>query len=430
MKTKILFAIGLLLLGSCTTKIPKEQSAQLLKAYKQKNYFKLDRLMSEVKTVSGHPNLMLYEATLDNAFNKPEEAIRLITHLLRNYSLHFNDTIFRNLYAMRAQSAAHLQNYKMAYRDNKMILSKYAAVCDSDEIQSLQQDNSLYRYLRNAPKMVITRNSDTRITLKRDMAGLFNIPVNIDNDTSDFIFDTGANISVIDKTLATKYGVKILGDSVKVGNPTGKIINAEVGLLNIRLGNIEIKNAVFLVFPDSALTFAHGAYVIKGIIGFPIMYALQEFTIKNNQVLIIPKTPEKTSIRNFAFDGLTLDIMVQYKNDTLPFNFDSGADRTTLYATFFKKYHDEIIQNCKKTTTRFAGVGSQIKIEAYLLDTARISAGNARGTLDSIYIQTKNLQGASSKYVYGNLGQDYIKQFSNMKINFVSMGISFSGKKK
>lgn len=385
--------------------------------------------MSEVKTVSGHPNLMLYEATLDNVFNKPHEAIRLITHLLRNYSLHFNDTIIRNLYAMRAQSAAHLENYKMAFRDNKMVLSKYAAVCDSDDIQSVKQDNSLYRYLKNTPKMVITRNSDTRITLKKDMAGLFNIPVNIENDTSDFIFDTGANISVIDKTLATKYGVKILGDSVNVGNPTGKTINAEVGLLNIKLGDIDIKNVVFLVFPDSALTFAHGAYVIKGIIGFPIMYALQEFTVKNNQVLIIPKTPEKTSVRNFDFDGLTLDIMVQYKNDTLPFHFDSGADRTALYSTFFKKYHDDIIKNCKKTTTRFAGVGSQVKIDAYLLDSAQISAGNSQGTIDSLYIQTTNLQGASSKYVYGNLGQDYIKQFSEMKINFASMEISFSGKK-
>ncbi len=429
MRTKILFLIALILLGSCATNLPKEQNAQLLKAYKQRNYFKLNRLMSEVKTVSGHPNLMLYEATLDNVFNKPHEAIRLITHLLRNYSLHFNDTIIRNLYAMRAQSAAHLENYKMAFRDNKMVLSKYAAVCDSDDIQSVKQDNSLYRYLKNTPKMVITRNSDTRITLKKDMAGLFNIPVNIENDTSDFIFDTGANISVIDKTLATKYGVKILGDSVNVGNPTGKTINAEVGLLNIKLGDIDIKNVVFLVFPDSALTFAHGAYVIKGIIGFPIMYALQEFTVKNNQVLIIPKTPEKTSVRNFDFDGLTLDIMVQYKNDTLPFHFDSGADRTALYSTFFKKYHDDIIKNCKKTTTRFAGVGSQVKIDAYLLDSAQISAGNSQGTIDSLYIQTTNLQGASSKYVYGNLGQDYIKQFSEMKINFASMEISFSGKK-
>lgn len=429
MKTKIIFFIGLFLLGGCTTKLPNEQNAQLLKAYKQRNYFKLNQLMSEVKSVSGHPELMLYKATLDNAFNKPEEAIRLITHLLRNYPLHFNDTILCNLYAMRAQSDAHLQNYKRAFLDNKTILSKYAGVCDSAEIKSIKQDNSLYQYLVKAPKMTIIRDSSTRIPLKRDMAGLFNIPVNINGDTQNFIFDTGANISVIDKTLATKYGIKILGNKVRVGNPTGKVVEAEVGLLNIRLGNIEIKNAVFLIFPDSALTFAHGAYVIKGIIGFPIMYALKEFTVKNNQFLIIPKTPEKTSIRNFAFNGLTLDIMVQYQNDTLPFHFDSGADRTALYATFFKKYHDDIVKSCKKKTIGFAGVGSRIKIEAYLLDSARIKAGNAHGKLDSLYIQTKNLQGESSKYVYGNLGQDYIHQFSDMKINFVSMGISFSGKK-
>lgn len=430
MKTKILFLIALFLFGGCTNKPTQEQNDQLSKAYEQRNYFELNRLMSEVKSISNNPDLMLYQAAVDNAFNKPTDAIRLINHLLKNYSLNFNDTILRNLYAMRAQSAAHLENYKRAFRDNNIILSKYAVVCDSDEIQSLKQDNSLYRYLVNVPKMIVIKNSDDTIALKRDKAGLFKIPVKVDNDTQDFIFDTGANISVIDKTLATKYGIKILGSKVQVGNPTGKAINAEVGLLNIRLGNIEIKNAVFLVFPDSALTFAQGAFVIKGIIGFPIMYALKEFTVRNNQKLIIPKTPENGQIRNFAFDGLTLDILVQYENDTLPFHFDSGADRTALYATFFKKYHDEIVKSCKKKTVGFAGVGSFIKVEVYLLDSARISAGNAQAKLDSLSVLTRNLQGQSSKYVFGNLGQDYIKQFSDMKINFTSMDISFSGKKK
>lgn len=386
--------------------------------------------MSGIKSVSGNPDLILYEATLDNAFNKPEESIRLINRLLRKYPENFNDTILCDLYAMKAQNAAHLQNYRAAFHNNKIILSRYSAVCSQDEIKSFKQDNSFYQYLVNAPKMTIIKESDSKIPLTRDLAGIFNIPVQINGETEEFIFDTGANISVIDKTLATKYGVKILGDKVNVGNPTGKDVEAEVGLLNLRIGSIEIKNAVFLVFPDSALSFAHGAYVIKGIIGFPIMYAFQEFTVKNNQFLIIPKTAEATTVRNFAFDGLSLDVLVKYENDSLPFQFDSGADRTALYPNFFNKYKSEIVKNCKKRPLKFAGVGSTIEVEAYVMDSAVFAAGNAVAKLDSLYIQTKNLRGEASKYIYGNLGQDYIKQFSDMKINFASMGIDFSGKKK
>jgi len=36
-------------------------------------------------------------------------------------------------------------------------------------------------------------------------------PVTLEKDTLDFVFDTGANFSVIMESLANKYGVKIVG---------------------------------------------------------------------------------------------------------------------------------------------------------------------------------------------------------------------------
>jgi len=414
----------------CTAKLTKEQSSQLLKVYKEKNFFKLDNLMLKIEFNKKNPDLILYRATLDNVFNKPIESIQLINILLNKYPKYYNDSTIRDLYSMRAENALRLQDYFSAYKDDSLIITKYNHVCDSSGIESLKDDISLFRNLSGVPKMEIEKLSDSKISLKRDKAGLYYVPVIINKDTIDFVFDTGANFSVINKTLATKYGVKILGGKVKIGSSTGIKVEAETGLLDIILGSIKIKNVVFVIFPDSALSFSNDAYIIKGIVGFPIMYGLQEFIIRDDKFLVIPQNPEESNSRNFAFDALTPVIMVEYQNDTLSFHFDTGATSTSLYSLFFNKYKTEIIKHCKKINQSFGGAGGYVKSEVYLLDSAIISAGNSQCKLDSLEIIAKDFNGNDVKYFYGSFGQDYIKQFSEMKINFASMNINFTGKKK
>lgn len=197
----------------------------------------------------------------------------------------------------------------------------------------------------------------------------------------------------------------------------------------MKLGKIQIKDSYILIFPDSALSFGNGIYKIKGIIGFPVMYNLQEFVVKDDKFLIIPQKPEVTDNKNLALDNSDPVIMVVYKNDTLPFHFDSGASNTEFYSSFFKKYKKEIVANCKLEKTTFGSAGGAVTSETYIMDTVTISAGNSQCKLDSIRISKNDLMGYDVKYQYGNFGQDYINQFSEMKINFASMNISFADKK-
>jgi clan AA aspartic protease (TIGR02281 family) len=332
---------------------------------------------------------------------------------------------------MRSVNENLLQNYLSAFNDENIILSKYSHVCDSSEIKTRKDDSSNLVNITNVPKMEIIKPIDSKVSLSKDMAGMFNVPVIIDNDTVDFVFDTGASISVITKSLAEKMGIKILTGIDQVETSTGKTVKGEIGLLNFKLGNIKVKNSVFIVFPDSALSFGNGSYKIKGIIGFPIMYAFQEFIIKDNKFLIIPQKPELSDNRNFALDWWSsIVIMVVYKNDTLPFYFDSGANVTTLTSLFFNTYKKEIIRTCRTEKSTTEGVEGATESKIYIIDSINIAAGNSECQLDSLNISTKDLMGNYDKYQYGNLGQDYISKFSEMKVNFASMNISFSNKKK
>jgi predicted aspartyl protease len=429
-KTGFLFFFLFLLQFGCGSKLTVDQSRQLWKNYNEQNYFKLNSCLSKIKFTRNNADLVLFKAKIEHVFNNPTESNELINLLLEKYYKNYNDTILSDLYQMQATNAMRLQDYRNAYIADSIVISKYSKILDSTTLVSLNNDIRIYRILSNQQKMEIIRNKDCTLPLKKDLANLLNIPVILKNDTIDFVFDTGANMSVIDKSHATEYGLKIIGKDIIVGGSTGKYTKAEIGLSDISLGNIHIKNCVFIILPDSDLSFNNGMYKIKGIIGFPIMYALNEFIVKNDSSVIFPLNYDEKIVRNMAFDELYVVAMAVYKNDTLPFHFDSGANTTDLFSSFYKKYKQEITSNCKKETVTIESVGGAVKSEVYILDSAAFTIGNSSYTLKSLNVPTTDMQGNDVKYFYGNLGRDYIKSFSVMKVNFASMQLSFSDKEQ
>jgi hypothetical protein len=284
--------------------------------------------------------------------------------------------------------------------------------------------------MMNAPTMGVDLPADAKASFKRDIAGLFNVSVTIENDSVDFVFDTGASFSVIMESLAKKHGVKIVGGRVRTGTSAGLKVEGRMGLLNFTMGNIDVKNAAVIILADSLLTFSKGAYRIKGVIGFPVIYALKAFSIKDDICLTVPQKPEAASERNLALYGQYLVVRVIARNDTLPFLFDSGNTTTELSSLFFNHYRNEIEKKCTKVKTSTGGAGGATESEAYVLDSLELSAGISHYTLRSMIVQPTDQLGYDMKYFYGNFGQDYINKFSEMKINFTSMNISFLELKK
>lgn len=425
MKRIFAYLIIIVIFSNCSDKLTQDKYAQLIKAYSEQNYFKLDNLMSETKLNKREPTLLLCKAKLDYVFNRPESSNILINKILDKYSAYFNDTIIADLYFMKSNNEDRLQDYENACLNAQLLLEKYSHVYDSSFIREMEDDILIRKTLSGIPKMVIKQDADTRIPIKRDIAGLLNVPVIINNDSTDFIFDTGANKSVIVKSLANKYGARIFLPKINIYGFTGYRFESELCLIDIKIGDITIKNSVFIVLPDSLLSFGNGAYVIKGIIGFPVISALKELIFEDEKFLSIPKEPAQYNLRNFALREANPVILVKYRNDTLPFHFDTGADRTVLFATFLNKYKDEITENYKKLTVKMAGAGGDIETEAYLIDSVMLSAGEAQLQLDSLEVLTELLN-ANQRHVYGNFGQDFIKNFSKMEINFKSMHIKFS----
>ena len=194
----------------------------------------------------------------------------------------------------------------------------------------------------------------------------------------------------------------------------------------MELGSITLTNVVFLVFDDKDLSFPSINYEINGIIGFPVIRALEEIQIikgEEKEKLYIPKRPTDYDINNLVLDEFIPIVKANINGGVSSMNFDTGAQQTSLYSSFFKKYRKDIESTNKQATLQTGGAGGYTSVEGYLLDTVNISIAGSSATIYNIQLFPERL-GETDK-LDGNLGQDYIKQFDTLVISFKYSSVIF-----
>src|SRR5690606_10174435 len=167
---------------------------EIYKLIEQKNFFKArEYYKQKSEDISIEYNLLI-EATLDNAFNNLEASERKIEKLIKQSST-IPDSLMLQLYRLREDNAIKQFRYKEAKEVVKTILSQYKSLLNENEISDLENNGKIWGALENElPQHVIIAN-DNNIPIKKDIAGLSNLNVKVGNDSLDFVFDTGANIS-------------------------------------------------------------------------------------------------------------------------------------------------------------------------------------------------------------------------------------------
>ncbi|MCI0472538.1 MAG: retroviral-like aspartic protease family protein, partial [Ignavibacteria bacterium] len=314
--------------------------------------------------------------------------------------------------------------YKNALSASTILRNKYSRFLDEEEKEDLPDEIALWNALKNEPVQKTKTDGGTTVQMKKDIAGLWNIPVTIGDTTLDFVFDTGANVSVLTESAANKLGIRILGSGIKVGTATDIKVDSKAGICtDMQIGKIVIKNVALLILPDEALTFGP-FYKITGIIGIPVIKALNEITINKDNVLTISNTPVNNICSNFCFEGFTPVIQMIHNSDSLSFIFDSGAMNTMLYKPYYDLYKPEIEKNYELTEIVIGGAGGNRKVKGYHLKGVSLTSGNAAAELIKTSLLIENIKKRNS-YFYGNLGQDFIMQFGELVINYGRMYIEF-----
>ncbi|PLX05449.1 MAG: hypothetical protein C0598_14685 [Marinilabiliales bacterium] len=430
MKSKILYLGLILLVLSCSRPFESKTNWKVFNSLyllsEQQSYFKLKTAYELNKSELSTAHTLYFEAIINRVFNNPEASNQAIENLLKLSEKPLADSLLNNIYQTKLNNHINLYEYGLAASTSEYLQQQYADFNDSIEIENLENELNMWRALASVPKQSVIINSNCVIPMIKDKVGLFNVDVNFGDSTKNLIFDTGANFSAIRRSLVSKLGLKLLESDFYVTAATGLKVASDLAVADeIELGGIICKNVVFLVLNDEDLDFPQVDYYANGAIGFPVIEAFHEIRITKENEIIVPQEPQKYTFNNFALDGLMPVLACLYNNDTLSFQFDTGATNTTLYPLFFKENKTEIENNFEKETFTTGSAGGHFDFEGYVLNHLILQVADSEASLDNVRLHIHKLGNKESNF-HGNFGQDYIKQFDEMVLSFKYSSVLFN----
>lgn len=403
-----------------------ESSTPLDSLLERRHYFQLRQALNAPRQEALPVYRQLYyQAFVHNFFHELSASNRDIDVLLNKYSQQLSDKELGRLLGKKIDNHVKLYEYREAHIASELLLAKYGHTLSDEDRKDVINSDIIWKGLQKVPAQRTRVRKDSRIAYKRDLAGLINIPVQFGNNTYDFVFDTGANLSVITESYAATVGLDLLQVNYKVRAVTGIDVEAGLGIAKtLQIGDITVNNVVFIVFPDSALSFAGGAYTINGIIGFPVIEQLQEVRIDKGGFITVPRHATDKGIRNFGMDELTPVIQVGVNTDTLAFTFDTGAQQTDLNQPFYHRYKAIIEATGKTYDMQQGGAGGYVTSKAWRIPTTVFTLSGQSVSLPDLAVKTTSTN-AKDKFYYGNLGQDVMSKFRELVINFKYMYVDF-----
>lgn len=383
---------------------------QLKELSEQHQFVKMDSLN---KRASKH--YYFYKAVYANVCNQPglsnDHLGKIkIDSLKKSFAYH----------KLKNDNYIKLCDYKNAYKTSKILTTRFTENLSPEDLNDELNTQRIWEVLQHQKPQTIARFTSISVGSKKDMAGLITTEIKANGISSDFVFDTGAGISCITKSMAKKMGLNVLPDNdIKVMSFTGIENKVLIGVAPVlTIGALTVHNAVFLVYPDDAFTFANGAYVINGIIGFPIIKELGTVTLAPDSITFSKAVLSEKKEKNLFIDQLRPVLLLKYKGKILPYNLDSGAGESTFNKSFYEAFQSHLDTNGIAVTSKTSGAGGQEVIASVLeLKDQSIQLGELIIKLDKLQVDPSSY-GVYGKVNYGNIGQDIIGQFKKVIISF------------
>jgi tetratricopeptide (TPR) repeat protein len=323
---------------------------------------------------------------------------------------------------------------KEAVEAHRILISAYfrmgkyhAALQEADALLALDPTDSdtkgdypLLQLLGQSADQLVRRKGDS--VLKIQEHGL---PVLINARSASYWFDTGANLSVISESEARRVGLLTRTVESNVGVMTGAKVRFRVAVADrVELGNFQLENVAFLVFPDDQQPFNSLPQESRGLLGMPVLLALGQVSFGPDRHFVITPKEMNTSVtrQNMCFDGKNPIALLEYDNRQLSFTLDTGASNTDLYPRFAAAF-PELLQRGKRRSSKMEGVGSTEELNSVVLPNLRLTIDGFSAVLKPATVLLKE-NGESSKFFYGNLGIDLLMQPRRTTLDFTTMRLS------
>ena len=293
---------------------------------------------------------------------------------------------------------------------------------DEDERRETQEARDFDVALRDVPPMRAIVSGPGSVPLTRDLAGLTRGPVTINDGALDAIIDTGSSVSTISESNARRLGLRILPAHVSIGTATSSHASAGLAVADsVSFGGARFHNVVFLVMPDSALTFANGAYVVHGIIGMPILLELGriEYAKEDERETL---SYARTGGRPGANSNLIVEseepftyVDVDGSGQPLRLLIDNGSVSSHLNQRFVAERPAIIATARRQSITRTGAAGAETQ-DALKLTSLVLRMGQTTASIADVDVIDDHKTNR-----HGDLGLDVLRTAPGYVLNFEAM---------
>jgi hypothetical protein len=190
------------------------------------------------------------------------------------------------------------------------------------------------------------------------------------------------------------------------------------------LGNTRIRNAMFLVIGDETQPFVSLPKGERGVIGFPILVALQRIHWNNAGEFEIgfasrPKKPEQP---NLFFRGLRMFVEARFPEGRLATFIDTGATHSRFLPRFATDY-PQVVKLGVKGSEKSTGAAGSVEVSTVMLPDLRLWVQDVEISLRDVTVQLERAD-PGLRNVHAMLGMDLMTQLAPVTIDFEAMTFS------
>jgi hypothetical protein len=196
------------------------------------------------------------------------------------------------------------------------------------------------------------------------------IPISIDGKPVKYFFDTGANFSIISDADAKQLGLVVHDENLAVQGSSGHQASFRIATAgHLQIGDFEVENVAFLVFPAEQPPFNELPPLEQGLIGISPLLAARQLSWGPSTGLSLGTGPRENhdATPNMAFDGQNIIALASFQNAPVVFMVDSGSGSTDMYPRFAKDHSAYVNERGTKTKHKFMGFGGEINADVLRL---------------------------------------------------------------
>ncbi len=237
-----------------------------------------------------------------------------------------------------------------------------------------------------------------------------------------WLFDTGADFSLISDAEAIRLGMTINEASGRAGDLAGGSVAARTATAErLTIGSTEMRRVTFLVTSASEMPWKELPPGKQGIMGIPIAIALESVRWSSDDTCTVGIADDSSSTAGtpISFERLFVMAQVTLEGKLLRFTLDTGNQTgTQLWPRFGREFAQLVAEHGTKSSARLTQIGGTVDHPTTVIPELRLGIGGTDVTLAKVNLFSPPVGNDSS---FGLLGVDVFANAREVTIDFQAM---------